>query len=740
MAKEFAAAVRKGLFGIGRTDLEEYVRPQIELWARHGYFTPDASPYNQLSVEGEPVTALSKSSQEVAWKAARDGLVLLKNSSKALPLSKDAPILVTGLFMDTRVQVLYSTPTKEGIPLTNLTLKTAIKKYLEKQQGSATFAHELSATRIWIRSRYTKQYVKVDKDGNLTTEYEGENAVFQLYDWGQGAYSLYIPATDSFVSPDKNGNGICLMKKECHKTPAVWTKQSVEEGYFVFRTGVVLIDFMDRVRALDDYPYYQRFGHSGRYLSVSSDGMRLTLGQTKGKGYGEAEQFTFEIVAEAGAEIKKYKEICEYAVVVVGADPFIGASEFVDRMDIAIGQDQVKLVRNVAAEFPEKTIVVVRTDFPLGIGEIQNDENVAAILYASYAGQYDSWALAETLYGEHNPSGRLTNTWLKDISSLLKLTNREGIDPEFTVDMKQADAAQCRLTYMYNDREAELYPFGYGLSYTEFCFDDFKINRLENADYPYGVSLKITNIGGCAGRTMIQLYITSLESGYGIYVPKKQLVGFEKTEELQPGESAEIMIQVYEDAYKKWDAGAGTYIVEKGAYLLAAGISSEEIVWKEVIWIDGDELSKIDVSKPANIWEVAAASTGVRAIEVSKQRSLGFWGNYFAIQSVEAGDSILIKNVGIQKAHNIKISAATVFGHAQLLIVIENKDESMAFHLPVRKTEAVTCWLDKEQTLKSTELSYGINELELDNEIDGVYDIYIEFHKGDIRLESIQLY
>ena len=129
-------------------------------------------------------------------------------------------------------------------------------------------------------------------------------------------------------------------------------------------------------------------------------------------------------------------------------------------------------------QFPGKTVVVVvKSDFPLNLAAIEENPDVAAILYESYAGQYDSWALIETLYGSNSPSGHLSATWYKTMDVLPRLCRREGIDDEYTVDMKNASPEETGLTYMYHCPQAVLYPFGYGLSYAQFAYSNICVKN-----------------------------------------------------------------------------------------------------------------------------------------------------------------------------------------------------------------------------------------------------------------------
>ena len=132
--------------------------------------------------------------------------------------------------------------------------------------------------------------------------------------------------------------------------------------------------------------------------------------------------------------------------------------------------------------------------------------------------------------------------------------------------------------WSYADEVA--YPFGYGLSYTEFGYSDYTVEKVGS---DYHVSMTITNVGDRAGKEVMQVYLqkpyTDYDREHGIEKAAVELVGFAKTKELAPGESQELTVTVPEYEFKCYDAyGERTYILEKGDYYLTAGADAHEAV------------------------------------------------------------------------------------------------------------------------------------------------------------------
>ena len=152
------------------------------------------------------------------------------------------------------------------------------------------------------------------------------------------------------------------------------------------------------------------------------------------------------------------------------------------------------------------------------------NENLAAIVQAFYPGEPTGTALAGLLYGEYSPSGRLPITFYKSVDDL----------PPF------GEYAMKGRTYRYFEGEV-LYPFGYGLSYTNFDYTDLKVAASVEAGKDISVSVSITNNGQMDGREVVQLYLKDVEAS--VPVPNKTLVGF-KNIDLKVGESQTVSFTV----------------------------------------------------------------------------------------------------------------------------------------------------------------------------------------------------
>jgi beta-glucosidase len=265
----------------------------------------------------------------------------------------------------------------------------------------------------------------------------------------------------------------------------------------------------------------------------------------------------------------------DVAVVVVGNDPMCGVAnpfqafnpdastkpcpdpgmgrEGRDRESLDLSQEE--LVKQVYAANPE-TIVVLVSSFPYAINWSQ--ANVPAILHITHAAQEQGTAVADVLFGDYNPAGRLVQTWPKSLDQL---------PPMMDYDIRHGR------TYMYFKGEP-LYPFGYGLSYTTFKYSKLDVSADHLSDGgTISVSVDVTNAGKREGDDVVQMYATHLDSK--VNRPAKQLVGFKRVN-LAVGQTKTVELRVKAEALAYWDVQTHQWVLEKDKVRITVGSSSAD--------------------------------------------------------------------------------------------------------------------------------------------------------------------
>jgi beta-glucosidase len=234
--------------------------------------------------------------------------------------------------------------------------------------------------------------------------------------------------------------------------------------------------------------------------------------------------------------------------------------EGVDRKSITLEQEDV--IKQVYAANP-KTVVVLISSFPYAINWTQ--QHVPAIVHLTQGSEELGNALADVLFGDYNPAGRLVETWPKSLDQLPPM-----------MDYNIRDGR----TYMYF-KGKPLYPFGYGLSYTRFKYSDLKTSSPTLAkDDALTVSVDVKNTGQRAGEEVVQLYVKHQQSG--LEHPAQELRGFKRIA-LQPGETKTVEIALAACSLAYWDTEEHSFVVEPGKLELRVGGSSADIRLQKTI-------------------------------------------------------------------------------------------------------------------------------------------------------------
>jgi beta-glucosidase len=241
------------------------------------------------------------------------------------------------------------------------------------------------------------------------------------------------------------------------------------------------------------------------------------------------------------------------------------------------GYDQDGLVNAVAAANPN-TVVVLETGGPVVMPWA---DKVKGILEAWYPGQDEGDAIAQVLFGDVNPSGKLPQTFPRSASDLPLLSNPvqypgvnkagDGVGPHSTY------SEGLQVGYRWYDAHGiqPLFPFGHGLSYTTFKYSNLQVVSAASATGLAQVSFDLTNTGKTAGAEVPQLYVGAPADNYA-GEPLSQLRGYTRVA-LAPGESRHVTLAVNSRAVSYWDSASHNWVVENGCHPVLVGSSSRDI-------------------------------------------------------------------------------------------------------------------------------------------------------------------
>jgi len=557
------AALDEGLLDEALVD--RAVRRVLSIRFRLGEFDPpERCPYAGITF----AAVGTAEHRALARETARQALVLLKNDGPALPLPRATRrVAVLGPLAAMLLEDWYAgTLPYEVTPVDGLR---------EALGPDAVVTCAEGVDRIALRDVATGGYVAAPGDAGGPLTVGSAAGAFDVFDWGEGVCTLRAAANRRWVRVDDGGG---LVNDSVQ--PRGWV---VQEAFRVLPRGegTVLL----------------RSVATGRYVVAAAGGGLAASAIAPGR----ATRFAREVLVDGVAEAVAAARDAEVAVVVAGNAPCINGRETEDRVDLRLAPRQRRLIRAAQAA-NERTVLVVQSSYPMAIGWEQ--EHVPAILWTSHGGQELGHALADVLLGDHAPGGRLTQTWYRSADDL--------------GDIRDYDVIGGRRTYLYFEG-TPLYPFGHGLTYARFRYEDLRLSRhAVDAAGAVTVSATIANTGPGAGDEVVQLY--TRKRAPRVEQPRLRLRGFERVR-LAAGESRTVRFELAAADLAIWDVTRGRFAVEPGVYDVLAGRSSADLPLCSVLEVEAEPIPRRGVS---GAWTAAADfDDWWRAVLVDETRARG---------------------------------------------------------------------------------------------------------------------
>lgn len=423
----------------------------------------------------------------------------------------------------------------------------------------------------------------------------------------------------------KNANNTLPLDINAVKKIAVCGPNANEEGYALTHYGPLAVEVTTVLQGIQDKV-------KDKAEILYAKGCNLV-----DANWPESEIIDYPITSEEQAEIDKAvtnARQADVAIVVLGGGQRT-CGENKSRSSLDLPGRQLQLLQAIQAT-GKPVVLILINGRPLSVNWA--DKFVPAILEAWYPGSKGGIALADILFGDYNPGGKLTVTFPKTVG---QIPFNFPCKPSSQIDGGKnpgPDGNQSRIN-------GALYPFGYGLSYTTFEYSDLEITpKVITPNEKATVRLKVTNTGKRAGDEVVQLYIRDVLSSVTTY--EKNLAGFERVH-LQPGETKEVVFTIDRkhlellDAHMKW-------VVEPGDFVLMAGASSEDIRLNGLLTVEDYQTraKTIEAQKPAS--RVSASTNPEEAENVLDGKINTAWqgnkGDYitFALENGAKVDQVSI--------------------------------------------------------------------------------------------------
>lgn len=355
-----------------------------------------------------------------------------------------------------------------------------------------------------------------------------------------------------------------------------FSRRVAEESLVLLKNeGILPLNKQDKIAFIGQYakkPRYQGGGssHINSFKVTGALEMAKELPYvTYAQGYDDSEDVINEKLEAEAVEAAKAADV---AVIFAGL-PDAFESEGYDRSHMQMPISQNHLIEEIRKVQPN-VVVVLHNGSPV---EMPWLADVKGVLEAYLGGEAVGEAEYRILFGEVNPSGKLAETFpvkLEDNPSYLYYIGEEDV-----VEYKEG----VFVGYRYYDKKKMdvLFPFGYGLSYTDFAYSNLKLDKKAMKDTEtLLVSVDVTNTGKVTGKEVIQLYVSPKEST--VIRPIKELKGFDKVE-LMPGETKTVTFELDSRAFAYYNIQIGDFYVEGGNYRIMAGSSSADIRLEESV-------------------------------------------------------------------------------------------------------------------------------------------------------------
>ena len=437
--------------------------------------------------------------------------------------------------------------------------------------------------------------------------------------------AIALQASHESVVLLKNADELLPLDINSTKKIAVCGPNANEEGYALTHYGPLAVEVTTVLEGIQEKT-------KGKAEVLYTKGCDLVDAH-----WPESEIIDYPLTDDEQAEIDKAVENArqaDVAVVVLGGGQRT-CGENKSRTSLDLPGRQLQLLQAIQAT-GKPVVLILINGRPLSINWA--DKFVPAILEAWYPGSKGGTALADILFGDYNPGGKLTVTFPKTVGQIpfnfpCKPSSQidGGKNPGPTGNMSRINGA--------------LYPFGYGLSYTTFEYSDLDITpRVITPNESATVHLKVTNTGKRAGDEVVQLYIRDVLSSITTY--EKNLAGFQRIH-LEPGEAQELSFTIDRKHLELLDADM-KWVVEPGDFVLMAGASSEDIRLNGTLTVEDYQTraKAIEAQKPAK--RVSASTNPEDAENVLDEKINTVWqgnkGDYitFALKNGAKVDKVAI--------------------------------------------------------------------------------------------------
>ena len=526
-------ALEEGL--LTEADLDKAISNMMRTKIRLGLYDKD----QKRVPHPDPALLASGKHGEVCRRVSEEAMVLLKNDAGILPLDRkenENGLTLIGPWADEWRMDWYG-----GLPAEKKTLRQALES---EYRIPCTVFDGFDRITLHVNG----EPVTVADNGLLTTD-GTEPDPFILEEWGENNFLLRHERSGMYVVPHE---------KEAGGKEFLFADKQEAFSWYVNERFHFIKDPDGTFRLLTRFE---------RAVLTDENGV-LTVEEDPAKSAA----FTVTTVLDGIEETKELVSRSATTVFALGCHPMLNAKEEEDRNTLELPERQIRLIETARAD---RDVTVFCSNYPYAMGPVT--EHCGTVLWTATGAQDMGLAVAETLFGDNAPAGRLNMTWYRDDSQLS--------------DMDEYDLVKGRKTYRYFDGQP-MFPFGHGLTYTAFRYDALNLSVTGDT---IRAEFTVTNTGDNVSDEVVQLYWSACDPS--VRCPFRQLAAFERLHALQPGETRNVCLQIPVSELAVFDPVRAAMAVRTGEYRIRIGASSADIRLEGTVVLQGEKLSERDAGE-----------------------------------------------------------------------------------------------------------------------------------------------
>ena len=639
-----ADALKKG--HMTEKEMDSALRNVLRARFRTGEFD-EGNPYENMNIK-----LVSDEAKKINRRAADEQICLLKNDG-ILPLdinefTNEKKLAVIGPTADKNFRDWYC-----GISKYSVTVKDGFESLLGNENVICDSCHDI----VKIKNPASGKYIAVADDKTAVLSDSGDE--FEFRQWGDG-YNLFRHIKSGKYLIENNG-----MFRAESDVPYEWF---IKESF---------------VGECDENGYFRFADWNGNDVVIGENGALSSVLHSRPKSCG---LFEIEVMSSGISRAEKLAEDCDAVIFCGGNDPMMGARECVDRTHLRLPEHQKKLLEAVRKN-PD-TVFLLISSYPYSI--VEENEKMRAVIYSSHAGDELGNAAAAAVFGITNPAARLPLTWYRSEKEL--------------PDIADYDIEKNKCTYLYYDGDP-LYPFGYGLSYSKFEYENMNIKTSADND-GFDVSVTVKNASEMDGDEVVQIYFGMKDPS--AERPEKKLCGFKRVH-IRAGNSGNVTVHVRNSDLGFYDVRTEKMRTESGIYNVYVGASSADIRLSGEVNVVGETIGPRKVS----------AYTKAKNYDVSSRVSLKFSRekNDWFVRTGDWGGQLIYRCFdGRNGVNEIKFTAAAPIGSAKISVSAITSDGA------VNASAVVECSPSDE--------SFGEYSARFDATVTDIFDLVLDISGG----------